>query len=77
MPGAGNLTDRGDDLLIIDNPPAVVPGNCGGCCRDQVNRNTNALPLLALAPAYADAAHQDEAADSDRVTRARCGQFVT
>jgi hypothetical protein len=33
--------------------------------------------LLALAPAYADAAHQDEAAYGDRITRGRRGRFVT
>jgi hypothetical protein len=33
--------------------------------------------LLALAAAYADAAHQYETAYGDRVTRGWCGRFVT
>ena len=73
MPGTGDLADRGDDFLVIDDPPAVVAGKRGPRRRGQVHRDANALLLLTLAPTDADAAHQHEAPHSDGIA----GRFRT
>src|ERR1700756_2469684 len=67
MAGTCDLADRRDHLLVIDDAPAVVARHRRGRCRNEIDRNAHALSLLALTPADADAAHQDEAADCDGV----------
>src|SRR5262249_39292917 len=72
MPCAPDLADRGDDFLVIDDPPAVVAGKRGARSCNQVDRDANALLLLAFAPANTDAAHQHEPAHGDGIAVGRC-----
>src|SRR5215472_3757155 len=70
MPGAGDFTDRCDDLFVIDDASAVLSGVGVGC--HKIDRNPNPLPALPLACADPDAAHQDEPAYGDGVAGAFC-----
>src|SRR6266567_994274 len=69
MPGARDFADHGDDLLVIDNAPAVLSGKSVGC--HQIDRDANALRVLALTRADPDAGHQDKPAHGDRVAGIR------
>ena len=66
MPGARDLADRRDDLLVIDHAPAVLARD--GVARHEFDRDADPLLALALARAYADAARQNETAYGDRVS---------
>src|SRR5712691_12441068 len=46
MPGRGDMADRRDDFLVIDDAPAVLAGNAGVLCRGQLDRNAH--PLRAV-----------------------------
>src|SRR5439155_5116947 len=67
--------DRGDDLLVIDDPPTVVAGQRSARHRHQIYRDANPLPLLTLAPADADAAQQNQATHGNGVAGAGRGRL--
>src|SRR5216684_3589061 len=69
MPGGGDFTDCRDDLLVIDDAPAVLSRE--GVGRHQIDRDADALRVLALTRADPDAGHQDEPAHRDSVAGIR------
>src|SRR5689334_22830875 len=67
MPGTGDLTDRGHDLLVIDDAAAVLAGVGGLRCRGQLDRDAHPLQPLTFDAAHPDAAQQHEVAHHDDV----------
>src|ERR1051326_172740 len=68
MPGARDLADRRHDLLVIDDPSAVLARIGGLRRRRKLDRNAHPLPPLALCAAPPAAAHQHEVVHEPPVT---------
>src|SRR5579884_3951174 len=72
MPGAGDLPDRGDDPVIIDDAAAILPrphGGGRGGPGDSLDGNPDPLLFLALLGGDADAGKHDEPAHGHGIAR--------
>src|ERR1051326_3078396 len=73
VPGLGDLADRRYNLLVIDDPPAVLTRKTRLCRGRQLDRDAHPLRPLALGSADADAADQHKAANDDGIAVRRGG----